>query len=142
MVFIYDKCHKTTSDEEGSVAGSKKTMMLSKESNALVALAKKMPAYIFSLGKQKRMVGRHIITAYMLHKRRTASGLEVSRDRVAANWLPPMTKIQIPELFGEKVFVVADKMDTCYKDRIDIWMPTRTEAINFGKQEADVFVLR
>jgi 3D (Asp-Asp-Asp) domain-containing protein len=55
------------------------------------------------------------------------------RDGIAAsNILPFGTKIKIPEIFGDKVFVVEDKMNPRYGENLDIWFPTKWEALNFG----------
>lgn len=62
----------------------------------------------------------------------TANGTRVRDGIVATNGLPFGTKIKIPELYGDKVFVVTDRMNKRYTDRVDIWMETREEAIQFG----------
>ena len=62
----------------------------------------------------------------------TASGDWVEDGVVAANFLPFGTKIRIPELYGNKVFVVKDRMNPRKKHQIDIWFPSRKEAIQFG----------
>jgi 3D (Asp-Asp-Asp) domain-containing protein len=55
------------------------------------------------------------------------------RDGIAAsNILPFGTKIKIPEIFGDKVFIVEDKMNPRYGENLDIWFPTKWEALNFG----------
>jgi 3D (Asp-Asp-Asp) domain-containing protein len=40
--------------------------------------------------------------------------------------------VQIPELYGDKVFVVRDRMNSRYYNRADIWMETKEEARQFG----------
>ncbi|MFA6447355.1 MAG: hypothetical protein WCW31_03830 [Patescibacteria group bacterium] len=57
-------------------------------------------------------------------------------DTVAANFLPINSIIKIPELFGDqKVFVVRDRMNSRYgPGRIDLWMPERDDAVEFGKR--------
>lgn len=62
----------------------------------------------------------------------TASGTRVRDGVIAANFLPIGTKVRIPGLFGDKVFVVEDRMNARYWKRLDIWMPTRQDAKNFG----------
>jgi len=64
----------------------------------------------------------------------TANGTFVRDGIIAANFLPFGTKVKIPELFGDKVFSVEDRMNSKYYYRIDIWMLTRQEAKDFGKQ--------
>ncbi|MBT6819131.1 MAG: 3D domain-containing protein [Candidatus Magasanikbacteria bacterium] len=54
-------------------------------------------------------------------------------DTVAANFLPLGTQVKFPEMYGEKVFIVRDRMNARYGyGRIDIWMPEYEEAKNFG----------
>lgn len=62
----------------------------------------------------------------------TASGQWVRDGIVAANFLPFGTKIKIPELFGDKVFVVQDRMHPRKKYQVDIWFSSRQEAMQFG----------
>lgn len=52
---------------------------------------------------------------------------------IAANFLPFGAQVKLPELFGDKVFVVQDRMGSRHGyGRIDVWMPTREEAKAFG----------
>ncbi len=63
----------------------------------------------------------------------TASGSHVREGIVANNFLPLGTKIRIPELFGDRVFVVEDRMHWKKGNyHIDIWLPSYQEAKNFG----------
>lgn len=75
----------------------------------------------------------------------TANGYNLCTSQVsntvAANHLPLGAKIRIPELFGSKVFVVRDRMNSRYYDRVDVWMKNKTEAINFGVKRASIEVL-
>lgn len=75
----------------------------------------------------------------------TASGFNVCKhgieDTVAANFLPLGTKIKIPELFGDRVFVVRDRTSKKYSDRVDVWMIEKKDALQFGKRRAHIVVL-
>lgn len=51
---------------------------------------------------------------------------------VAANFLPKGAMVKFPDLYGDKIFIVEDRMNARYQYRVDIWMPTRQEAIQFG----------
>ncbi|MFA5086711.1 MAG: hypothetical protein WC470_00160 [Candidatus Paceibacterota bacterium] len=63
----------------------------------------------------------------------TANGTRVRDGIVANNMLPFGAKIMIPELYGNKEFVVADRMNASKSDyHIDIWFPSYLEAKNFG----------
>jgi len=75
----------------------------------------------------------------------TANGFNVCKhgieDTVAANFLPFGTKVKIPALFGDKVFVVRDRMNKRFSNRVDIWMIDRPDAIKFGVKVAKIEVL-
>ena len=73
----------------------------------------------------------------------TASGEHVADGIAANNMLPFGTKFRIPSLYGDKVFSVQDRMAS-YKSKyhIDIWMPDRTSAINFGVKTTDIEILQ
>ena len=71
----------------------------------------------------------------------TASGGMVRDGEVAANFLPFGTKIQIPALFGDKIFTVEDRTSPKFGGRVDIWMPTYNKAVNFGIQSAQIVIL-
>ncbi|MEA3452756.1 MAG: hypothetical protein U9Q96_00205 [Patescibacteria group bacterium] len=62
----------------------------------------------------------------------TASGNWVQDGIVAANFLPFGTELKIPELYGNKIFVVQDRMHPRKKYQIDIWFPSKEGAIEFG----------
>jgi len=74
----------------------------------------------------------------------TASGLDVcERDIenvVAANFLPIGTRVRIPELFGDQVFYVEDRMNARYYYKMDVWMRELSDAKSFGLQYATVEV--
>ncbi|HUC31687.1 MAG TPA: hypothetical protein VMR99_03330 [Candidatus Paceibacterota bacterium] len=71
----------------------------------------------------------------------TASGGMVHDGVVAANFLPFGTQIEIPALFGDKVFVVEDRTSQKFGGRVDIWMPTVNKAVDFGIQHAQIVIL-
>lgn len=71
----------------------------------------------------------------------TASGKRVRHGVVASNFLPLGAKIKIPDIFGETVFIVEDRMHSRFNDRIDVWMPTKKDALAFGKKLAEVEIL-
>ena len=72
----------------------------------------------------------------------TASGKHVADGVIANNGLPLGTKVKIPDLYGDKVFVVEDRMNKRMgTNRFDIWMPSTTSALHFGVQKAEIEVL-
>jgi 3D (Asp-Asp-Asp) domain-containing protein len=76
---------------------------------------------------------------------RTASGFNLCHygieDSVAVNFLPFGTKIRIPGLFGDRIFVVRDRMNSRYDNRIDIWFKDQKNALKFGFKLAKVEIL-
>lgn len=76
----------------------------------------------------------------------TANGFNVCKhgieDTVAANFLPMGTKIKIPELFGDRIFVVRDRMNKKHPNRVDVWMKDRPSAMKFGIRVAKIQVLK
>jgi 3D (Asp-Asp-Asp) domain-containing protein len=71
----------------------------------------------------------------------TASGERVRDGIVATNFLPMNSTIQIPEIFGDKVFIVKDRMHHRKTNFVDIWMPSKEEALEFGIYETQIIVI-
>ncbi len=72
----------------------------------------------------------------------TAAGTQVRDGIIANNMLPFGTKIRIPELYGDKVFVVEDRMNRRKGDyQIDIWFSSYGEAKEFGAQTTYIEIL-
>jgi len=72
----------------------------------------------------------------------TASGASVKEGVVANNMLPFGTKIRIPEIYGDKIFVVEDRMS--WKKghyHLDIWFPEYWQAKYFGVKRAYIEIL-
>jgi len=72
----------------------------------------------------------------------TANGFNVcehnTENVVAANFLPFGTKIKIPELYGDKLFTVQDRMNSRYWYHADIWLQSREKAKQFGAKYATI----
>ncbi len=88
-----------------------------------------------------------VITAYTSTPGQTddtpfiaATGKRVHDGMIAANGLPFGTRIKIPSLYGDKIFVVEDRMNRRYGlGRMDIWLDTtRAEAMKFGVKRVEV----
>ena len=99
----------------------------------------------------KRVVHR-VVTAYNSEVGQcdnspciTANGFNLCKhgeeDTIAANFLRFGTKVRIPELFGDKVFVVRDRMNVRFSNRVDIWMVDKQDAKDFGVKLAKIEVL-
>lgn len=71
----------------------------------------------------------------------TAKGTYVRDGIIAANFLPFGTKIRIPDLYGDKIFTVEDRMNARYWYNIDIWFPERSLAKAFGSQRITIEIV-
>jgi len=72
----------------------------------------------------------------------TAAGTGVREGIVANNKYPFGTEIRIPEIYGEKIFVVEDRMSWKKGEyHIDIWFPSYWEALNFGAKRTYIEIL-
>lgn len=71
----------------------------------------------------------------------TANGTRVYDGIIAANFLRFGTKIRFPEYSGDKIYTVEDRMHKRFSNRADIWMKTRTQALQFGKRRIKIEVL-
>jgi len=72
----------------------------------------------------------------------TASGTGVRDGIVACNFLRFGTRVRFPDIYGDKVFVVEDRMALKNNHKIDIWFETREDAKQFGVQQLKVDVLK
>ena len=77
----------------------------------------------------------------------TANGFNLCEhgieDTIAMNGIKMGTKIRVPELFGDQIFVVRDRMNSRYgSDRGDVWMLEKQEAKEFGVKLAKIEVLK
>ena len=71
----------------------------------------------------------------------TAWGTHVRDGVVAANFLPFGTAIKIPDIYGDKVFIVEDRMNKRYTERVDVWFPDRQSALQFGLKKIRIEVI-
>lgn len=63
----------------------------------------------------------------------TAAGTRVGDGIIAHNFLPFGTRVRFPDAFGDKVFIVQDRMNARYGHYIaDMWMPSREQAKQWG----------
>ena len=69
----------------------------------------------------------------------TANGTHVHDGTLAANFLKFGTKVKFPALYGDKIFIVEDRMRS--NTKVDLWFPTRQEAINFGARVIEMEIL-
>ncbi len=94
-----------------------------------------------------KVITKAVITAYTSTPGQTddtpfiaASGKRVHDGMIAANGLPFGTRVKIPAVYGEKIFVVEDRMNRRYGyGRFDVWLDmSRAEARKFGVKRVAV----
>lgn len=71
----------------------------------------------------------------------TASGTRVHSGTLAANFLPIGTRVRFPDHYGNKIFVVEDRMASRYWQHADIWMETRQAAKEWGNRYVRMEIL-
>ncbi len=71
----------------------------------------------------------------------TANNTIVEDGIIAANFLPFGTKVQIPAVFGDKVFTVTDRMHVRKRNFVDVWMSEKDDALAFGIRRAEIVIL-
>ncbi len=71
----------------------------------------------------------------------TAFGTPVHDGIVATNYLPKGTKVRFPDLYGDKVFVVEDRMNIRYTKQMDIWSADQQFSRNFGARHLRMEIL-
>jgi len=71
----------------------------------------------------------------------TASGTNVREGVIACNFLRFGTRVRFPQLYGEKIFVVEDRMAVKNSHKMDIWFVSRDQAKQFGVKTAKVEIL-
>jgi len=71
----------------------------------------------------------------------TASGGKVRKGIVATNILPLYSTIQIPEIFGDELFIVEDRMHYRKTNFVDVWMPSKEIAKEFGICQTEILII-
>ena len=72
----------------------------------------------------------------------TAAGTQVREGIVANNKLSFGTEVKFPEVYGDKIFVVEDRMNSRKGPyQFDIWMGSHEEAENFGAKIIEAEIL-
>ena len=73
----------------------------------------------------------------------TATGKYVFPGVAASNVLPIGTKFRLPSLFGDRIFVVEDRMHSRYNGKkwVDVWFDSQDKALKFGKRFSSIEIL-
>lgn len=60
-------------------------------------------------------------------------------NTIAANFLPTGTQVRLKDVSSDKIYVVRDRMNARYGwGRVDVWLPTREEAVEFGVKRIEM----
>lgn len=71
----------------------------------------------------------------------TKSGERARDGSVACNFLPFYARIKIPELFGDKEFVIHDRMKKRKWNFVDVWVDNKKKAFKIGKRSLKIVLL-
>ncbi len=72
----------------------------------------------------------------------TASGAKTHSGIIAYNHLPFGTRIRFPEIYGDKIFVVEDRLRAgASRTHFDIWLPSKMEAKQWGVKTLVIEIL-
>lgn len=135
-------------DQISSIADSGKEMNY--KPSAVIAEEENISRKMVSVNGDYKVIGKRqvYVTAYSSTPDQTdstpfitASNTRVRDGIVATNFLPFGTKIRIPIVYPDKIFVVEDRMNVKHNRKVDIWFPTRQEALNFGIKWLDIEIL-
>ncbi len=98
--------------------------------------------------RKARKIMKIVVTAYNSEEAQTDStpfitafNTRVRDGIIATNFLAKDTKVRFPEIYGDKIFTVEDRMNKRYYYRMDIWMEEKVDAINFGAKVLMVEIL-
>lgn len=71
----------------------------------------------------------------------TANGTRVHDGVLATNIFPFGALVKIPQYFGDKIFMVEDRMHHRKTNFVDVWMPSKEAAQEFGIHYTEILVL-
>ena len=145
LPFFEGQSAKLQADEMAKIAGSDElsSILISQDSSLLPLASPNNPEPAVS-----QKIGA-VITAYSSTVWQTddtphitASGTWVRDGIIANNYLALGTRVRIPELFGDKIFVVEDRMNWRKGNyTFDIWFADYWQALNFGAKRTYIEVL-
>ncbi|MCK4454361.1 3D domain-containing protein [Candidatus Parcubacteria bacterium] len=140
--FCFQNRTEAETEKEFSNLGPK---LVIAQGNALLALSPIPQTEIKVVKRMKVLTTAYSSTVWQTDDTPfiTASGTYVKDGIVANNLLAFGTKIRFPEIYGDKVFVVEDRMhwEKGYY-HVDIWFPSYYEAKNFGAKTTYIEVIK
>ena len=112
-----------------------------------IPTSKEMLLFPVAGDRAPKRIMRVIVTAYNSIPNQTdstpfntADGTLVRDGILAANFLPLGTRVKIPDIYGDKEFVVKDRMNPRYTKHVDIWMEELADARQFGRKNVRIEV--
>lgn len=146
----------TLANQEELTSPSQKNVILTEEQLTEITETEQADIFLNNLPENQdltvKTTSHRLVTAYNSEIGQTdkspcitANGFDLCQhgreDSVAANFLPFGAKVKMPELFGDKVFIVRDRMNQRFNNRIDVWMVSQADAKQFGVRLAKIQVL-
>lgn len=136
-----------------NTSGNPKSTAVSSNTNALIAFS--MPPTAVAPKVTRRTLTVQM-SAYNSEVGQTddspfimANGNHVHDGAVAANIIdangrniPFGTLIKIPSIYGDKIFIVEDRMNRRYTNNVDIWMESHADAIKFGRRTVQIEIIK
>jgi 3D (Asp-Asp-Asp) domain-containing protein len=120
--------------EEFVVFGGNTLICLSNPANPPLDVVRRLPVVVTAYSSTPEQTDD---TPYV-----TAAGTFVREGIVANNYLSFGTKIRIPEIYDDKIFVVEDRMSWKKGNyHIDVWFSDHGEALVFGAKNTYIEIL-
>ena len=142
-VWFYSE--KNKAEAENYQAGETMLDFPSIEGNTILAISPLPQIKVEVIGQIKVLTTAYSSTLWETDSTPflTASGSYVKDGIVANNLLPFGTKIRIPDVYGDKIFVVEDRMHWSKSPYyVDIWFPSNQEAKNYGVKTTFIEILK
>ena len=133
---LYQSIRGLTTSTNDSTIRSGAVTSVANPSDSKVRTKKAVKTYIVSASAYSSSVDETDDTPFI-----TARGTYVRDGIVAANFLPFGTVIKIPAIYGNKIFVVEDRMNSRYNLNVDLWFPSKELAKQFGRKTITIEVV-
>jgi len=126
----------STSSEQANAPQAESTPVPSPASKAKLVRTNPIATYVVMASAYSSTPDQTDSTPFI-----TAWGTQVRDGIIAANFLPFGTLVKMPDLYGDKIFVVEDRMNRRYTYKIDVWFPERAQAMEFGNKRVKIEVV-
>ncbi|MEK7645691.1 MAG: hypothetical protein AAB374_01095 [Patescibacteria group bacterium] len=133
---LYQNIQGLTTSMSDSTIRSGAVTSVTNPSDSKARTKKAVKTYVVSASAYSSSVDETDDTPFI-----TARGTYVRDGVVAANFLPFGTAIKIPAIYGNKIFVVEDRMNSRYNLNIDVWFPSKELAKQFGRKTIKIEIV-